>query len=139
ALMLMPVNAEDGSDELPADFRPGVAAAIAGGVGVISGLLGAGGAFLMVPLMRTVLKLPLRLIIGTSLGIVLASAVSGTIAKALTGQIPWVPAGSLVLGALLGAPLGAKVSHRVPTPLLRWGLAAAIGLTALKMIWQLVS
>ena len=137
--MLTPAKSEDGGAELPADFRPGAAAAIAGGVGVISGLLGAGGAFLLAPLMRTVLKLPLRLIIGTSLGVVLVSAVSGTAAKALTGQIPWVPAGFLVLGALLGAPLGAQVSHRVPAQALRWLLAGAIGLTALKMVWQLVS
>jgi uncharacterized membrane protein YfcA len=139
ALMLLPATAEDDGDELPADFRPWPAAAIAGGVGLVSGLLGAGGAFLLTPLMRTVLKLPLRLIIGTSLGVVLVSAVAGTAAKALTGQIPWAPAGFLVLGALLGAPMGARVSHRVPTQLLRWFLATAIGLTALKMAWQLVS
>ena len=135
-LMLLPVRAQAGEAEVPAGFNPWMAAGVAGGVGIVSGLMGAGGAFLMAPLMRTVLNLPMRLIIGTSLGIVLVSAVAGTLAKGLTGQIPWSAAGILVVGALVGAPLGAKVSSRVPAHVLRWFLATAIGLTALKMVWQ---
>jgi uncharacterized membrane protein YfcA len=135
-LMLLPVRAPADGDEVPAGFNPWLAAGIAGGVGLVSGLMGAGGAFLMAPLMRTVLKLPLRLIIGTSLGIVLVSALAGTVAKGVTGQVPWAEAGVLVAGALVGAPLGAKASHHVPADVLRWLLAAAIGATALKMVVQ---
>jgi uncharacterized membrane protein YfcA len=138
-LMLLPARGRDEGSEVPAGFRPGLAAGIAGVVGGISGLIGAGGSFLLTPLMRTVLKLPLRLIIGTSLGIVFVSALSGTIAKGLTGQIPWAATAFLVLGALVGAPLGAKVSHRVPARALRWFLAAAIAVTAIKMVWQLLA
>lgn len=137
ALMLLPVRAPADNDEVPEAFNPWLAAGIAGGVGIVSGLMGAGGAFLMAPLMRTVLKLPMRLIIGTSLGIVLVSALAGTASKGLTGQIPWAEAGMLVVGALLGAPLGAKASHHVPADVLRWLLAVAIGATALKMVTQL--
>lgn len=136
ALMLLPAGKADGGEALPAGFNPWLAGGIAGGVGLISGLIGAGGAFLMTPLMRTALKLPLRLIIGTSLGIVLVSALTGTVAKALTGQIPWGPTAFLVAGALAGAPLGAWVSHRVPAGALRWVLAVAIALTAVKMVLQ---
>lgn len=138
-LMLLPSRGQDEGSDVPAGFRPGLAAVIAGLVGGISGLIGAGGAFLLAPLMRTVLKLPLRLIIGTSLGIVFVSALTGTIAKGLTGQIPWQATVWLVLGALIGAPLGAKLSHRIPAKTLRWVLAAAIGLTAVKMIAQLLA
>lgn len=135
-LMVMPTRGQVEEGDVPDGFNPWMAAGIAGGVGVVSGLMGAGGAFLMAPLMRTVLKLPLRLIIGTSLGIVLVSALAGTLAKGLTGQIPWMEAGLLVVGALAGAPIGAKVSHRMPAHVLRWGLALAIGLTAVKMVLQ---
>jgi uncharacterized membrane protein YfcA len=61
---------------------------------------------------------------------------AGTVAKGLTGQVPWAEAGVLVLGALVGAPIGAKVSHRVHADVLRWALAAAIAATAVKMIVQ---
>lgn len=132
-LMFLPAAPDSGEAELPADFKPGRAAALAGAVGVISGLMGAGGAFLLAPLMRTALGLPLRLIIGTSLAVVAVSAGAGTIAKALTHQIPWGPTGYLVAGALLGAPLGAKVSKRLPVKALRWTLAVVIALTAIKM------
>lgn len=132
-LMFVPAPPDTGDDQLPADYKPAWAAAIAGTVGVVSGLMGAGGAFLLAPLMRTVLKLPLRLIIGTSLAVVAVSAAAGTMAKALTHQIPWAPTSFLVVGALVGAPLGAKVSKWLPVNVLRWLLAVVIALTAIKM------
>lgn len=136
-LMFLPQRGPEEGTEVPEGFHPWLAMSVAGGVGVLSGLIGAGGAFLMAPLMRSVLKLPVRLIIGTSLGIILVSALAGTIAKGATGQIPWIATAFLVGGALLGAPLGAKVSHYVPAKGLRWLLATAIGLTAVKMVSQL--
>jgi uncharacterized membrane protein YfcA len=136
ALMFMPSRANDEDPSVPDDFRPGLAAAIAGAVGVVSGLLGAGGAFLLAPLMRTVLRLPLRLVIGTSLAVVLTSSLVTLIAKAATQQIPWAPTLYLVLGSLVGAPVGAAVSKKLSVVWLRWILTAAIVATALRMAIQ---
>ncbi|MNX58168.1 Sulfite exporter TauE/SafE [compost metagenome] len=132
-LMVLPAPASADGETLPEGFKPGRAAAIASGVGVLSGLLGAGGAFLLSPLMRSVLGLPLRLIIGNSLAIVFLSALSATATKALTGQIPWQHAALLVSGALVGSPIGVKASLRAPVKALRWVMALVIGATALKM------
>jgi uncharacterized membrane protein YfcA len=136
ALMFLPAAADDEGAAVPSAFRPGLAATIAGAVGLVSGLLGAGGAFLLTPLMRTVLRLPLRVVIANSLVIVLTSSLVGMVAKAATDQIPWGPALFLVAASLVGAPAGAAVSRRLPVRTLRWILAVAIAATAARMAWQ---
>ncbi|MNT76548.1 Sulfite exporter TauE/SafE [compost metagenome] len=108
-------------------------------VGVLSGMLGAGGAFLLTPLMRSVLGLPMRLIIANSLAVVFLSALSATATKALTGQIPYAQAALLVAGALAGSPLGARASLRAPVKALRWAMALVIGATAVKMTLDVIA
>lgn len=138
-MMLLPTPAAASGEALPPDFRVGWAAALSGGVGLISGVIGAGGAFLMAPLMRSVLGMPIRLLIGTSLAVVLAAALMGMLGKAIAGQIPWNLAAFLVVGAVAGSPLGARLSHLVPGHVLRWLLAGAIALAAVKMVLELVA
>ncbi|MBZ4654079.1 MAG: hypothetical protein JG781_1418 [Peptococcaceae bacterium] len=107
-------------------------------IGVLSGLIGAGGAFLLVPIMLYLLKIPLRITIGSSLGIVFFSALSGFIGKALTGQIPWDLAFAIIIGALPGAYLGGKVSKIVPVKILKVLLALLISTSAVKMWLNLI-
>jgi uncharacterized membrane protein YfcA len=109
------------------------AVVLAGSVGVLSGLVGAGGAFLLVPLMRTVLGMPLRVVVSTSLVTVAAAALSGTLGKAWTGQIAFASAAWLIPGTLIGAPLGAIWSHRIPTRTLRILLALLILFSGLRL------
>ena len=105
-----------------------------GAIGLASGLVGAGGAFLLVPVLIGVLRLPVRISIGTSLAITAASAATGFLGKALTGQVPLWPALAVVLGSLSGAPLGARVSRRVSTGALRAVLVLLIALVAIR-VW----
>lgn len=108
-------------------------------VGLLAGMVGAGGGFLLVPLMIYVLHVPLRSAISASLGIVVLAGVAGMIGKAATGQIEWLPAIALVVGALPGARLGASLSRRMHTELLNLVLALLIGLVALKMWWEILT
>lgn len=135
-LMVLPAQERSQGDEHGS--HTGLAVLLAGGVGVASGMVGAGGAFLLAPIMRTVLRLPIRLVIGMSLAVVLVSALSGAIGKAIAGQIPWAAATFLVMGSVVGSPLGAKLSHRMPSQALRWLLAVVILASAIKMVWTLV-
>jgi uncharacterized membrane protein YfcA len=96
--------------------------------------VGAGGAFLLVPVMVGVMRIPMRLSIGTSLAMVGMSAIAGFIGKAVTGQVPLWPAATVVLGSLSGAPLGGRVSRRVPVTVLRAVLAGIITLVMLR-VW----
>jgi uncharacterized protein len=107
-------------------------------VGLGAGLVGAGGAFLLVPLLIVVVGVPIRVTIGSSLAITALSAVTGFAGKALTGQIPWGPALVVAVAALPGAQLGAWVSRRVSSGRLRGLLFVIVLLTALRVWWDLL-
>lgn len=130
-LMILPTPEAEADGRTPKQLA---AMTVAGGVGVISGILGAGGAFLLAPLMRTVLGFPIRKVIGVSLVVVLSGAVMGFLGKAVTGQVLWFPALLTVLGALPAAPLGASISHRLDAKVLRWFLAILIAAAAVRMV-----
>jgi uncharacterized protein len=114
------------------------AVAVCGLVGIVAGLVGAGGAFLLVPLLVVVVGVPIRVTIGTSLAITAMSAVTGFVGKLITGQVPWGPAALVALGAVPGAQLGALVSRRLPAPWLRRALLVVVVLTATRVWWDLV-
>ncbi len=114
------------------------AVAIAAAVGFLGGLVGQGGAFILIPLMLSILKLPTRTVLGSSLGIVFFSALAGFIGKLSTGQIDLFLAAFLVAGAIPGAQLGGFLSKRVTTLHLRYLLALLIGFTAIKMWYELL-
>ena len=115
-------------------WSPVRAAAVTSGVGVAAGLVGAGGAFLLVPLLLVVVGIPLRVTIGSSLAITALAAVAGFAGKLATGQIPWAPTLAVVAGAVPGAQLGALVSRRLPPRALKLVLLAFVVLTALR-VW----
>ncbi|MGH7277015.1 MAG: sulfite exporter TauE/SafE family protein [Candidatus Rokuibacteriota bacterium] len=115
------------------------AALVAGVVGVVAGLVGAGGAFLLVPLLLVVVGVPLRVTIGSSLAIVALAASAGFLGKLVTAQIPLLPTLAVVLGAVPGAQLGAAVSRRVPPLGLRVALFVCVVVIALKVWWDLLS
>jgi uncharacterized membrane protein YfcA len=114
------------------------AAAVCLSVGIAAGLVGAGGAFLLVPLLIVVVGVPIRVTIGSSLAITALSAVTGFVGKAATGQIPWGPALVVALAAVPGAQLGAVVSRRVSGARLRQVLFVVILLTAVRVWWDLL-
>jgi uncharacterized protein len=111
---------------------------VAGGVGLAAGFVGAGGGFLLVPLLVVVVGLPLRVAIGSSLGITAMAASAGFIGKLLTHQIPYLPALTVALGAIPGAQLGAAASRRISTRNLKLLLAATIVLVAARVWWDVI-
>jgi uncharacterized protein len=133
----VPTRPQPALAELVTISRP-CTVAVCGTVGVGAGLVGAGGAFLLVPLLIVVVGVPLRVTIGSSLAITAMSAVTGFAGKLITGQIPWGPAVLVVLGAVPGAQLGALVSRRLSGDRLRGALVVVVLLTALRVWWDLL-
>jgi uncharacterized membrane protein YfcA len=115
-------------------FKQASAVVSAAAIGIASGLVGAGGAFLLIPVLIAVLRIPVRVSIGTSLAMTGMSASLGFVGKALTAQIPLWPAVVVVLGSVAGAPLGARASRRAPVNVLRAVLAALIALVMAR-VW----
>lgn len=138
-VMLLPEPAPDVTE--PADVKQYSAmltALTAGGVGLAAGLVGAGGAFLLVPLLLVVVGVPIRVTIGSSLAITAVAATAGVVGKAVTGQIPVPPALVIAVGALPGAQLGATASRRLSGLTLKRALRIIIVLTGLKVWWHVL-
>jgi len=106
---------------------------------VLSGLLGVGGAFLVIPVMIYFLGVPTRAAIGSSLGVLLLSSLSGVAAKLSTGQVIVSWAAGLCVGALPGSWTGATLSRQVSARGLRLSLAALVAATAIRMLVDLVT
>jgi uncharacterized protein len=139
ALMLLPEPAPDVT--APAEvkeYNAALTAATAGAVGIGAGLVGAGGAFLLVPLLLVVVGVPIRVTIGSSLAITAMAATAGAIGKAVTGQIPIPPALVVAASALPGAQLGAAASRRLSGGALKRTLLIVIVLTGLKVWWNVL-
>ncbi|WP_409252658.1 sulfite exporter TauE/SafE family protein [Bacillus sp. SCS-153A] len=126
-----------GIDDIPLDqvkFNKWLAASLALIVGVGAGIVGAAGAFLLVPIMLVVLKIPTRMTIASSLAITFISSIGATVGKITTGQIDYFPAFIMVIASLIASPLGAMAGKKVNTKILQMILAFLIGATAVK-IW----
>ena len=132
--MLIPKKGQRAEAEGEVTFHKGLASGIAFVIGGISGVLGAGGAFILVPVMLSVLKIPVRMTIASSLAITFLSAIGASTGKILTGQVMLLPAVVLMLASLAAAPIGAKVGQKINAVYLQWALAVMITATAVK-IW----
>jgi hypothetical protein len=121
--------------DIPVD--PARAAAIGVGVGIASGMAGAGGGFLVVPLMMVVLRMPLKVTVGTSLGIVFLGSLAGAIGKILADQVEWRFLLPVLIGSIPAARLGAKLSHALPSRVLRLLLLVLVALSLVKSVWTL--
>ena len=97
-----------------------IGAAIGLGAGLMSGYVGVGGGFIMVPLMLSLIHIPMKLASGTSLIAILILAIPGTIENGLVGNIDYVVGLSVAIGSIPGAILGAMLVKRVPERALRF-------------------
>jgi uncharacterized membrane protein YfcA len=137
-LILLPNNEQK---DLPLDtlaFNRPIAVLFTLVIGLCMGMVGAGGAFVLVPLMINFFNIPTRVTIGSSLGIVLMSSIAGFIGKAATGQIPHLLALALVIGAIPGALAGSFLSNRIGVKHLKLLLAGIIGLAGGSVWLELI-
>lgn len=131
-MMFIPKKQIDDKQLDQITFSKPLAAVLAFVVGIGSGIVGAAGGFLLVPILLVVLKIPTRMTIATSLAITFISSIGGTVGKIMTGQIDYGPAAIMIVASLLAAPLGAKIGGKLNTKALQAILAVLILGTAIK-------
>lgn len=139
ALMLIP-RPEQAEPEIETPFHYSRRKAwiLGAAIGIAAGVIGQGGGFLFVPVLMAVLHAPVRRAIGTALAVGVLSSAAVVLGRVGTAQIPWAYAAIAVSGGLIGAQIGSELSQRLPRQVLRRILAAAIFLTAIKMLWGLL-
>jgi uncharacterized membrane protein YfcA len=101
--------------------------------GFVSGLLGVGGGVILVPVLSGLLRFPIKAAIGTSLAVVAAQAIPGTITHWQLGHIDWAIAGGLVIGVVPGARIGSRLA--IATEDRKLGTFVAIALAVLALIF----
>ena len=102
--------------------------------GMLTVFLGIGGGFILVPAMIYLLGMAARVVIGTSLVMILAVSAATTLIHALTTRsVDIVLAGLLLIGGVIGAQYGALLATRAKPDLLRLALAIIILIVALRM------
>ncbi len=108
-------------------------------VGVMTSLMGVGGGFIMVPAMIYVLKMPTRIVVGTSLFQLLFTTAAVSIMQAgVNHSVDPFLALILILGSVLGTKLGARLGARLPAEKLRLILALVVVAVAVKMVVALL-
>jgi len=134
-MMLIPKSKEDEEVHFREEFfKKWLTGVLSLLVGIGAGIVGAGGSFILVPIMLTVLKLPTRMTIASSLAITMISAIGSTTGKLIAGQILLFPAAIVIIASLIAAPIGVRVGKKMNVKVLQWILAGLIFVTAVK-IW----
>jgi len=141
AVMMFVPKREQGQDIVPEnlEYNKPLAMAVSLAIGTFGGMVGAPGAFIYIPIMIYLLNIPTRIVIGSTLGIVLFGAIAGTIGKMATGQIVWPAALALVVGTVPGAQFGSGISKKINTKYLRAGIAVIIAITGIRMWIQVLT
>lgn len=103
------------------------------GVGLLTGLLGVGGGFIIVPALTMVLHLPLKKAIGTSLLAIGTNSIVAAMSYGSSLNLTWAIL-PFALGTLVAAPIAGRLAHYIPQEKLK--VSFAISLLALS-VWML--
>ncbi|NJD55167.1 MAG: sulfite exporter TauE/SafE family protein [Nitrospirae bacterium] len=109
-----------------------------GFVGVLAALMGVGGGFLMVPVMVYILRMPMHVVVGTSLFQILFNCIEVTFLQAYTNHsVDFILAVLLLLGSTVGAQVGAVFGRKLKGEQLKIILAVIVLLVTVKIVFDL--
>ena len=105
-------------------------------IGVLSGVVGAGGGFLVVPALALLLGLPMPVAIGTSLLVVGMQSASGFVSHLFTTSLDWPLLGIVATFAMLGTIVGTSIGRRVKASTLQRGFGVFVLVMAVVVILE---
>lgn len=113
-----------------------VFAAVIGLVGgVASGLFGVGGGIIMVPGMALLLKTDMKLAVGTSLAVIIPTAITGVLKHHQLRQVDWWIAATLAPTAILGGFIGPWLTTKLASPELQRLFGGFLVLVGLRLLF----
>ena len=106
-------------------------------VGFIAAIMGIGGAFILVPAMIYIIKMPTRLVPGTSLFVTIFVSVIVTFLHSFNyGSIDLLLVAMLVVGSIIGVQIGQKLGERIDSSGLRALLAVLLLLVGIAIAYD---
>ena len=108
-------------------------------VGALAAVMGVGGGFIMVPVMVYLLRMPMHVVVGTSLFQILATCINVTILQAAVNHnVDVVLALVLLFGSVVGAQVGARASKKLQADQLKILMSVIVLAVMVKMLLGLL-
>ena len=108
-------------------------------VGILAAIMGVGGGFIMVPVMVYMLRMPMHVVVGTSLFQILFTCINVTIMQSISNHtVDMVLAIILLLGSTVGAQFGVRLSKRLKADQLKILLASIVLVVMVQMLVSLI-
>jgi len=111
------------------------------GVGMLSGLLGVGGGFIMSPSMIYLIGIPTNVAIGTGLFQIIFTSGYGTLTHFFKGNVNFTLVACILSGSLIGSQLGAMLNKRLRGAYVRyyfsWIVFISIGIILIKFLFNI--
>lgn len=109
-------------------------------VGILAAIMGVGGGFIMVPVMVYLLRMPMHVVVGTSLFQILFTCMNVTIMQAWQNHtVDFILALLLLVGSSLGAQVGVKLARKLRGDQLKILLASLVLLVMFEMLYELLA
>lgn len=105
-------------------------------VGLLTGLVGAGGGFLIVPALVLLGGLPMTAAVGTSLLVITMNSLAGFTGHLTSLDLDWALTGGVSAAAIIGSLLGARLAGRIPETALRRGFGIFVLLMGIFVLVQ---
>jgi uncharacterized membrane protein YfcA len=105
-------------------------------IGLLTGVVGAGGGFVIVPALVLLCGLPMRAAVGTSLLVIAMNSFAAFAGALGHASIPWRVAGMVAGSAMVGSLVGGTLAKHVPAAVLRKGFAWFVLAMAMFMVWK---
>jgi uncharacterized membrane protein YfcA len=118
----------DGGNVLPSLILYGI------GIGLVTGLLGAGGGFLLIPALVLLLRLPMKNAVGTSLFIIALNSLIGFTGDLGRALIDWTFLLTLTAISVVGIIVGTELSKKVPGSKLKTGFGWFVMIMAVYIL-----
>jgi uncharacterized membrane protein YfcA len=112
---------------------------IGAGVGLLTGILGVGGGFLVVPALVMLLGLPIQVAVGTSLVVIAMNSVAGFLGHASSGSFDWMVTLVFVAAGLVGTFSGMRLSSRLSSSKLQKAFAVFVIALAFFLLFDNLS
>ncbi len=109
----------DGGDREELRAVPAVALGVL--VGAVTGFVGAGGGFVIVPALVLVAGLPMQSAVGTSLLVISLQSAAGLAGHLSGAPLPWTLTLTITASAVAGSLVGGRLTGRIPAAILRRG------------------
>jgi uncharacterized protein len=104
-------------------------------VGVLSAIMGVGGGFIMVPVMVYLLRMPMHVVVGTSLFQILFTCINVTVMQAwMNHNVDFILALTLLFGSVIGAQIGARIGKKLKADQLKILMSVIVLAVMLKML-----